>query len=145
MEDKKYLCGQCNSGYKNRSSLRRHINIVHNDKRYICGNCNKAYARKADYIKHITKYHQPLICTQAPENIEYSAKQQPSCSNNQNINKTTDVLTGQVNWEQILKEDLALSDDDDTPPVKISIATNTDIAKKSIIKLRDQYIPIGHC
>ena len=78
MDDRKFLCGQCNNGYKNKSSLRRHINSIHNEKRYICGTCNKAYIRNMDYIKHITKFHQPLICKQGPELI--TSTPQPTSS-----------------------------------------------------------------
>ena len=51
MESPRFLCGQCNAGYKNKSSLRRHINVVHNQKRFVCNICSKDYSRNVDYIK----------------------------------------------------------------------------------------------
>ena len=133
MDDRKFLCGQCNNGYKNKSSLRRHINSIHNEKRYICGTCNKAYFRNVDYIKHITKFHQPLICKQGPENVEVISTtahaQKPTNSNSHNIRHITDIMNGNLDWEKIIRNDLALSDDEETTPVKISIGTSTDLSK----------------
>ena len=133
MDDRKFLCGQCNNGYKNKSSLRRHINSIHNEKRSICGTCNKAYFRNVDYIKHITKFHQPLICKQGPENVEVISAtahaQKPTNSNSHNIRHITDIMNGNLDWEKIIRNDLALSDDEETTPVKISIGTSTDLSK----------------
>ena len=79
----KCLCCQCNNGYKNKSSLRRHINSVHNNRKFVCGHCQKEYMRKVDFVKHTTKYHQPIILNQGPENIDVTqitahARNQPT-------------------------------------------------------------------
>ena len=133
MDNCKFLCGQCNNGYKNKSSLRRHINSVHN-RRFVCGHCHKEYIRNVDYIKHISKFNQPLILKQHQRNTDVSnapahAQKQPATSHtpNHNINITTAVMTGSTDWEKILQKDLELSNDEDEPPTKISIGTLTEV------------------
>ena len=105
MESPRFLCGQCNAGYKNKSSLRRHINVVHNQKRFVCNICSKDYSRNVDYIKHIVKMHQPIIMQQNQNNITNT----PTTSNHKtdtpqhSIENTTAVLEGTTNWMDILK------------------------------------------
>ena len=134
MENPKFLCRECGAGYKNKSSLRRHINVIHNNKRYVCGKCNKQYNRNADYIKHITRYHQPLIIEPSFDNISTTTKRsQPSQSAiKHSIEATTSALQGDTDWTSILQQDLALSDDEDVTThitKKISIGTITDKTK----------------
>ena len=133
MDNCKFLCGQCNNGYKNKSSLRRHINSVHNNRRFTCGHCQKEYVRKVDFIKHITKYHQPLILKQSHDNIDMKnhtehaqGQASTSKSTNHNISKTTAILNGDVDWHKILQQDMELSSDEEDPTVRISIGTTTD-------------------
>ena len=137
MDNCKFLCGRCNNGYKTKSSLRRHINSVHNNRRFTCGYCQKEYVRKVDFIKHITKYDQPLILKQSHDNIDMEkptvhAQSQASTSNstNHSLSKTTAILNGEVDWHKILQQDMELSSDEEDPTVKISIGTTTDVQIK---------------
>ena len=129
MDNCKFLCGQCNNGYKNKSSLRRHINSAHNNRRFVCGHCQKEYMRKVDFVKHTTNYHQPLILNQGPENIDVTQTNQPSVSSttNHSISNTTAVLTGETDWTKILQQDMELSSDDEDSPLKVSIGMTTGI------------------
>ena len=116
MDNCKLLCGQCNNGYKNKSSLRLRINSARNNRRFTCGHCQKEYVRKVNFIKHITKYHQHLILNQDHDNIDMEkptvhAQHQVSTSNpnKHNITKTTAILNGEVDWHKILQQDMELS------------------------------------
>ena len=144
MDRNKYICGHCNQSFKHKSSLRRHINTIHNEKRFICGICNKKYTRNVDYISHISKTHPPLIMEQGSENVTYGKpntstmmeanttthQPQATTSNNHTLEATTNAITGVTDWETILTKDLALSDDESQPaplvPPKICIGVNTD-------------------
>ena len=52
MECERFKCNDCSNAYKNKSSLKRHINTVHLNQRFICGHCHKAYMRNIDFLKH---------------------------------------------------------------------------------------------
>ena len=150
MDNYKFLCGQCNNGYKNKSSLRSHINSVHNNRRYVCGHCHKEYIRNVDYIKHISKFYQPLILKQDKNNIEVSnapthAQKQPATSHtpNHNINITTAVMTNSTDWEKILQKDLELSSDEDEPPIKVSIGTLTEVTAQPDKNKSSNTSPLG--
>ena len=115
MDNCKLLCGQCNNGYKNKSSLRRRINSARNNRRFTCGHCQKEYVRKVNFIKHITKY-QHLILNQDHDNTDMEkptvhSQHQVSTSNpnKHNITKTTAILNGEVDWHKILQQDMELS------------------------------------
>ena len=133
MDKFKYFCGHCNSGYSHKSSLKRHINSAHNNRRYVCSVCQKEYIRKPDFISHMSKFHQPLIVKQSNNNISFS----PSTAHMQNtpstskhfIKATTDLLTGVTDWDTILRNDLALSDEEEPVNPRVSIGTSTDISK----------------
>ena len=137
---------------KNKSSLRRHINTVHLNQRFICGHCHKSYMRNIDFLKHRIHCHQPVILQQGPDNIERVA-QKPTTSNPSvnimnnspttrfDIHTTTKTLEGKTNWEQILRRDLALSDDDS--PQLISRSTLTDQTQNPDISRSCNTSPIG--
>ena len=144
MDHNRYICGHCNNSFKHKSSLRRHINNAHNQKRFTCGICNKQYTRKVDYINHITRNHPPLILQQGAENITWD-KQTPTATHNvtttthpsiaqqkptYTLEATTSALNSTQDWEKILKNDLALSDDEpehsSISPPKITMGVNTD-------------------
>ena len=74
MECERFKCNDCSNTYKNKSSLRRHINSVHLNQRYICGHCQKAYMRNIDFLKHRIHCHQSVILQQGPENIDRVAQ-----------------------------------------------------------------------
>ena len=147
MDKIKYLCGQCNSGYAHKSSLKKHINSAHNNRRYICSICQKEYIRKVYFIAHRSKFHQPLIVKQSKDNISYTpppehVHKQPG-TNQHSITATTDALTGKTDWETKLRGDLALSDEDEPTNSRAPIGTLTDVTRKStphhseILKLPD--------
>ena len=133
MDKIKYLCGQCNSGYAHKSSLKRHINSAHNNRRYICSTCQKEYIRKADFIAHRSKFQIALIIKQSKDNISYTrppehAHKQPE-TNLHSITATINALTGKTDWETILRSDLALSDEDEPTNSRVSIGTLTDVTR----------------
>ena len=161
MESPRFLCGQCNAGYKNKSSLRRHINVVHNQKRFVCNICLKDYSRNVDYIKHIVKMHQPIIMQQDKTNITNT----PTTPNHKtdtpqhSIENTTAVLEGTTNWMDILKNDLATSSDEEekghspSPPKpkpgqihlipKVNRGTSTNVQKNPETSTLTNTSPLG--
>ena len=92
--------------------------------------------RNIDFLKHRKHCHQPVNLQQGPENIDRVAQgktttPKPVVSTHKenpqarfDINTTSRVLEGSTDWEQILRNDLALSEDDS--PQLISRGTITD-------------------
>ena len=74
MAKQTFKCFDCNNEYKNKSSLRRHINTAHLNKRFVCIECNKEYKRNIDFLKHRVKHHQSLIIKNSERNISYKSK-----------------------------------------------------------------------
>ena len=138
MESERFRCNDCSNTYENKSSLRRYINTVQLNQRFICGHCQKAYMRNTDFLKHRIHCHQPVILQQGQENIQMlnnapgqttTCKPHVSTSKGNpqakfDINTTNTILEGTTDWEQLLRRDLELSDDD--RPKLISRSTITD-------------------
>ena len=132
-----------NNTHKNKSSLMRHINSVHLNQRYICSQCQNAYVRNIDFLKH--RINQPVILKQCPENIQTNkpmhSQPKKSMSNADteskpvkfDINTTPSILEGTMDWKQILRKDLKLSDDQGPKLVSRSFITdrkcNPDVTK----------------
>ncbi len=53
----KYICDICNKIYSSDSSLKRHIDSVHNNIKYSCTQCDKVYCRKSSLTLHINIKH----------------------------------------------------------------------------------------
>ena len=81
----------------------------------------------------MTKFHQPLILKQSKYNLDYSPapahthKQQSTSQHT--IEATTEALTGETDWESILRKDLSLSDDEEITSSKVLIGTSTNVTK----------------
>ena len=135
MDNPKFLCGECGAGYKNESSLCRHINAVHNKRRFVCSICSKEYVRNEDYIKHITRFHHPLILKQDQSNVTYSPVVATTSTRQENpshsVENTTSLLKGETVWVDISIKDLSLSSDEEDrgPNVPLSTTTLTNVTK----------------
>ena len=113
MEPLRHKCSECENTYKNKSSLKRHINTVHFHRRFVCGQCNKEYVRNIDFLKHRINCHQPIILKQNEDNvivhtppskitklctdkIQTKSTANPSTTVQYNIEDTTALLNGQT-------------------------------------------------
>lgn len=57
-DDKKHACAACESRFKMRGDLLRHVKIVHEGKKmYTCGTCNKSFGHSGHLNRHISSVH----------------------------------------------------------------------------------------
>ena len=60
-EDKvKYPCDKCGKQFSQKSSLKRHIQSLHERVKYSCDNCNKEFTLKDALKKHIQSIHERI-------------------------------------------------------------------------------------
>ena len=56
---KDYKCNECESTFKNKTSLRQHVNTVHgkNEKNFKCNHCAYEFHRRPELEKHLNAKH----------------------------------------------------------------------------------------
>ena len=65
-EDRPFRCSQCDSSFKRKGDLTKHIRSVHHkEKRFHCDHCSKGFFKKGDLIKHLRVHtgERPFQCT----------------------------------------------------------------------------------
>ena len=57
--EKPHKCTNCNSEFRSKGDLNRHVNIVHEGKKpHKCDICDKAFTRKNTLTNHMKKIHE---------------------------------------------------------------------------------------
>uniref|UniRef100_A0A914C8Y4 C2H2-type domain-containing protein n=1 Tax=Acrobeloides nanus TaxID=290746 RepID=A0A914C8Y4_9BILA len=61
-EERKFLCDQCPGAYKDRKTLRRHIQRIHDKAlHYECQECNKKFFQSSELKRHIKTVHEKSV------------------------------------------------------------------------------------
>ena len=78
VKDKSFQCDKCNSFFKSKQNLKRHIASVHEEKKsFKCDICDYSCSQKGDLNKHVASVHEgkkPFQCNICSVNFALNAK-----------------------------------------------------------------------